>query len=85
MPYGLRWTQARRRYQLRRDQRAPSTWLGRTIIPSPRKGQQSVPSHDLTRFYALIPLLAALAVFDPPTAQALATAISIAASLHQLR
>ncbi len=44
-----------------------------------------MPSHDLTRFYALIPLLAALAVFDPPAAQALATAISIAAGLHQLR
>jgi hypothetical protein len=43
-----------------------------------------VPSHDLTRFYALIPLIAALAVYNPPAAQALATALGIAVSLRQL-
>jgi hypothetical protein len=44
-----------------------------------------VPSHDMARFYVLLPLLTALAVIDPAAAQALATAIGIAAGLHQLR
>lgn len=63
----------------------PDCGWAATIIHPPQKGQQAVPSHDLTRFYALIPLLAVLAVYDPPAAQALATAISITAGIHQLR
>jgi hypothetical protein len=86
MAYGVRWSRkARRRLRLRRDQRAPSTWLSRTIIPSPQKGQQPVPSHDLTRFYALIPLLAILAALNPPAFTAVAAAAGLLASLNQLR
>ena len=43
------------------------------------------PGHDLTRFYAIIPILAALAALDPAAANAVLTALGILATLHQLR
>lgn len=43
------------------------------------------PGHDMTHFYALLPLLAVLAALDPATAEAVLTAATIAATLHQLR
>jgi hypothetical protein len=44
-----------------------------------------MPGHELTRFYALLPLLATLAAMDPATAEAILTASGILAALHQLR
>ena len=44
-----------------------------------------MPGHDLTRFYALLPLLAAFAVLEPSTANALLTALGTLAALHQLK
>lgn len=42
------------------------------------------PGHDLTHYYALIPLLTVLAILDPPALEALATAVGIVASFKQL-
>ena len=42
------------------------------------------PGHDMTRFYALIPLLAVLAVLNPTATEAVALAVGIVASLKQL-
>ena len=43
------------------------------------------PGHDVTRFYALLPLLAVLAALDPASANAILTALGILTALHQLR
>ncbi|WP_329474280.1 hypothetical protein OIE75_40925 (plasmid) [Streptomyces sp. NBC_01723] len=44
-----------------------------------------MPGHDLTRFYALLPLLTALAALEPAGANAVLTALGILAAFHQLR
>ena len=43
-----------------------------------------MPGHDLTRFYALLPLLAVLALLNPTAAQAVLTALGILTTIHQL-
>lgn len=42
-----------------------------------------MPGHNPTHFSALSPLLAALALIQPTTAEALLTALGIHAALHQ--
>jgi hypothetical protein len=42
------------------------------------------PGHNHDHFYALLPLLAALAALNPDALQALATALGILVSLKQL-
>lgn len=42
------------------------------------------PGHNPTRFYALLPLLAALALLQPTTFNAIAMAVGTAAALRQL-
>ena len=59
-------------------------WPGRPIIPDPNGDQHPVPGHDLTRFYALLPLLAVLAAIDPAAFQAVAEALGMLAAIRQL-
>lgn len=42
------------------------------------------PGHDLTRFYALLPLLAVLAVLQPNQIAAVTAAVQLLISLRQL-
>lgn len=44
-----------------------------------------MPGHDLTRFHALLPLLAAIAALEPAASEAVLTALGILAACHQLR
>ena len=43
-----------------------------------------MPGHDLTRFYALLPVLAILAVLQPTAFQAVAAALGMLAAIRQL-
>jgi hypothetical protein len=44
-----------------------------------------MPGHDMTRFYALIPLLATLGALNPNALEQIALAIGIVGSLRQMR
>lgn len=56
----------------------------RTSSPHPPKGHQPLPSHDMTRFYALIPALAVLAFLMPTVFAAVTTAIGAAEAISRL-
>lgn len=55
----------------------PNQWPGRPIIPNPNGTQQMPPGHNMTRFYALLPLLAAFAALAPAAVNALTAALTL--------
>ena len=53
--------------------------------PHPPKGHQTLPSHDMTRFYALIPFLVVLFVLMPQAFVAVTSAIGAVETLARLQ
>lgn len=51
--------------------------------PHPPEGHQTLPSHDMTRFYALIPAFAVLFALSPAAFAAVTGAISTVEALSR--
>ncbi|MYW46379.1 hypothetical protein [Streptomyces sp. SID161] len=87
MPSGVLWNASGAPPELPGTTGAPTLpdqWPGRPIIPDPNGAQQMPPGHDLTRFYALLPLLSILAALNPPAITAVSAALGIVVSIKQL-